>query len=43
MTGGVDIGAMHPHQAFKRYLFSELGLPVLKTTEKHQEAAMKQQ
>lgn len=39
MTDGVDIGANASTSAFKRYLFSELGLPVLKTTEKHQEAA----
>jgi DNA polymerase-1 len=39
MTGGVDIGANASTSAFKRYLFSDLGLPVLKTTEKHQEAA----
>jgi len=39
MTGGVDIGANASTSAFKQYLFSDLGLPVLKTTEKHQEAA----
>ena len=39
MTGGVDIGANASTSAFKKYLFSDLGLPVLKTTEKHQEAA----
>jgi DNA polymerase-1 len=39
ITGGVDIGANASTSAFKKYLFSDLGLPVLKTTEKHQEAA----
>jgi DNA polymerase-1 len=39
MTDGVDIGANASTSAFKRYLFSDLGLPILKTTEKHQEAA----
>jgi len=39
MTGGVDIGANASTSAFKKYLFNDLGLPVLKTTEKHQEAA----
>jgi len=39
MTGGVDIGANASTSAFKKYLFSDLGLPVLKTTDKHQEAA----
>ena len=38
ITGGVDIGANASTSAFKKYLFSDLGLPVLKTTEKHQEA-----
>lgn len=39
MTGGVDIGANASTSAFKQYLYKDLGLPVLKTTEKHQEAA----
>jgi len=39
LTGGIDIGANASTSAFKKYLFSDLGLPVLKTTEKHQEAA----
>lgn len=39
MTGGVDIGANASTSAFKKYLFNDLGLPVLKTTDKHQEAA----
>jgi len=39
MTGGVDIGANASTSAFKQYLYTNLGLPVLKTTEKHQEAA----
>lgn len=39
MTGGVDIGANASTSAFKQYLYTDLGLPVLKTTEKHQEAA----
>ena len=39
ITGGVDIGANASTSAFKRYLFNDLGLPVLKTTDKHQEAA----
>jgi len=38
-TGGVDIGANASTSAFKQYLYTDLGLPVLKTTEKHQEAA----
>lgn len=39
MTGGVDIGANASTSAFKHYLYINLGLPVLKTTEKHQKAA----
>lgn len=39
MTGGVDIGANASTSAFKQYLYTNLALPVLKTTEKHQEAA----
>lgn len=38
MTGGVDIGANASTSAFKQYLYKDLGLPVLKTTGKHQEA-----
>ncbi len=37
--GDVDIGANAGTQAFKDYLFKDLGLPVLKTTEKLKEAA----
>ena len=39
MTGGVDIGANASTSAFKKYLFGDLGLPVLKIQEKRQEAA----
>ncbi|MFX4263103.1 bifunctional 3'-5' exonuclease/DNA polymerase [Pelotomaculum propionicicum] len=39
MTGGVNIGANASTSAFKKYLYNDLGLPVLKTTEKYQEAA----
>jgi len=39
MTGGVNIGANASTSAFKKYLYTDLGLPVLKTTEKHREAA----
>lgn len=39
MTGDIDIGANASTSAFKQYLYTGLGLPVLKTTEKHQEAA----
>lgn len=39
MTGGVDIGANASTSVFKHYLYINLGLPVLKTTEKHQKAA----
>jgi DNA polymerase-1 len=39
MTGGVEIGANASTSAFKKYLYKDLGLPVLKTTEKYQEAA----
>ena len=39
MIGDVDIGANAGTQAFKDYLFKDLGLPVLKTTEKNAEAA----
>ena len=39
MIGNVDIGANAGTQAFKDYLFKELGLPVLKTTAKNAKAA----
>lgn len=39
LTGGVDLGANAATAAFKHYLYQELMLPVLKTTEKHQDAA----
>jgi DNA polymerase-1 len=39
ITGGVNIGANASTSAFKQYLYKDLGLPVLKTTEKYQEAA----
>lgn len=39
MTGGVTIGANASTSAFKQYLFKDLGLPVMKKTEKNQEAA----
>jgi DNA polymerase I len=39
LIGDVDIGANAGTAAFKRYLFNDLGLPVLKTTEKHNETA----
>ena len=39
ITGGVNIGANAGTSAFKQYLYKDLGLPVLKTTEKYQEAA----
>ena len=39
LIGDVDIGANAGTQAFKDYLFKDLGLPVLKTTEKNAEAA----
>ena len=39
MTDGVNIGANASTSAFKHYLYHDLGLPVLKTTEKNQEAA----
>jgi DNA polymerase-1 len=37
--GDVDIGANASTSAFKRYLYTDLKLPVLKTTAKYQEAA----
>ncbi|NLI93481.1 MAG: bifunctional 3'-5' exonuclease/DNA polymerase [Peptococcaceae bacterium] len=39
ITGGIHIGANASTSAFKQYLYKDLGLPVLKTTEKYQEAA----
>jgi len=39
ITGGVNVGANASTSAFKQYLYKHLGLPVLKTTEKYQEAA----
>ena len=39
MIGDVEIGANASTSAFKKYLFQDLGLPVLKTTAKYQEAA----
>ncbi|HML45698.1 MAG TPA: bifunctional 3'-5' exonuclease/DNA polymerase, partial [Clostridia bacterium] len=39
LIGDVDIGANAGTQAFKDYLFKDLGLPVLKTTAKNAEAA----
>ncbi|WP_173452032.1 bifunctional 3'-5' exonuclease/DNA polymerase [Eubacterium pyruvativorans] len=39
ITGGVEIGTNASTSAFKKYLYQDLGLPVLKTTAKHQEAA----
>jgi len=39
IIGDVEIGANASTTAFKSYLFKDLGLPVLKTTAKYQEAA----
>ena len=39
ITGGVAIGANASTSAFKQYLYKDLGLPVMKKTEKNQEAA----
>ena len=39
LIGDVNIGANCSTQAFKRYLYTDLGLPVLKTTESIREAA----
>ena len=39
ITGDVEIGANCGTQAFRNYLYQELKLPVLKTTEKNAEAA----
>lgn len=39
ITGGVAIGANASTSAFKQYLYKDMGLPVMKKTEKNQEAA----
>jgi len=39
IVGDVKIGANASTSAFKQYLYKDLGLPVLKTTAKYQEAA----
>jgi len=39
LIGDVDIGANASTSAFKRHLFTDLDLPVMKTTAKHQEAS----
>ncbi|NLI20887.1 MAG: bifunctional 3'-5' exonuclease/DNA polymerase [Clostridiales bacterium] len=39
LIGDVDIGANAGTKAFKDYLFKDLGLPILKTTEKNADAA----
>jgi len=39
IIGDINIGANASTSAFKNYLYKELGLPVLKTTAKYQEAA----
>ena len=39
LIGDVNIGANCSTQAFKGYLYTDLGLPVLKTTESNREAA----
>ena len=39
ITGGVEIGANASTSAFKHYLYETLGLPVVKTTARYQEAA----
>lgn len=39
MIGDIEIGANAGTQAFKDYLFKDLGLPILKTTAKNAEAA----
>lgn len=39
LIGEVNIGANCSTQAFKKYLYTDLGLPVLKTTESNREAA----
>ena len=39
IIGDVNIGANCSTQAFKKYLYQDLGLPILKTTETNREAA----
>jgi DNA polymerase-1 len=39
LTGGVNLGANASTKAFKDYLYKDLGLPVLRITEKRAEAA----
>lgn len=39
MIGDVNLGANCSTQAFKNYLYQDLGLPILKTTETNREAA----
>ena len=39
IIGNIEIGANASTSAFKKYIFVDLGLPVMKTTAKHQEAA----
>lgn len=39
MIGDVNIGANFSTQAFKNYLYQDLGVPILKTTETNREAA----
>lgn len=39
IIGNVNIGANCSTQAFRRYLYEDLGLPVIKTTERNREAA----
>ena len=39
LIGDVEIGANASTSAFKSYLYKDLGLPVVKTTAKYQEAA----
>ena len=39
IIGDVNIGANCSTQAFKNYLYKDLGLPILKTTETNREAA----
>ena len=39
ITGGVNIGANASTSAFKQYLFRDLELPIMKLTDKNQEAA----
>ncbi len=39
LTGNVDVGSNATTQEFKNFLYTRLGLPVLKTTQKNKEAA----